>query len=94
MREMVERAKGREIVLVDGVKILHPTAGRWCCPDPEEPITHVWAEAGSDHEAAAARAPSTPGASARSSGSRRGYARRTDRHRNVHAGEGRSEVFG
>ena len=52
MREMVERSKGRDVVLVDGVKILHPDGWALVLPDPEEPIVHVWAEAGSDHEAA------------------------------------------
>jgi mannose-1-phosphate guanylyltransferase/phosphomannomutase len=51
MREMVERSKGRELVLVDGVKILHGDGWALVLPDPEEPIVHVWAEAGSDHEA-------------------------------------------
>ncbi|MGZ4737156.1 MAG: mannose-1-phosphate guanyltransferase, partial [Acidimicrobiia bacterium] len=51
MREMVERAKGRDVVLVDGVKILHPDGWALVLPDPEEPIVHVWAESGSDHEA-------------------------------------------
>jgi mannose-1-phosphate guanylyltransferase/phosphomannomutase len=51
MREMVERAKTRDVVLVDGVKILHPEGWALVLPDPEEPIVHVWAEAGSDHEA-------------------------------------------
>jgi mannose-1-phosphate guanylyltransferase/phosphomannomutase len=51
MREIVERAKDRELVLVDGVKLLHPGGWALVLPDPEEPITHVWAEAGSDHEA-------------------------------------------
>jgi mannose-1-phosphate guanylyltransferase/phosphomannomutase len=51
MREMVERAKGRDVVLVDGVKILHPDGWALVLPDPEEPIVHIWAEAGSDHEA-------------------------------------------
>ncbi len=52
MREMVERSKGRDTVLVDGVKILHPGGWALVLPDPEEPIVHVWAEAGTDHEAA------------------------------------------
>jgi mannose-1-phosphate guanylyltransferase/phosphomannomutase len=51
MREMVERAKGRDVVLVDGVKILHPDGWALVLPDPEEPVVHVWAEAASDHEA-------------------------------------------
>jgi mannose-1-phosphate guanylyltransferase/phosphomannomutase len=52
MREMVERSKGRDVVLVDGVKILHPDGWALVLPDPEEPAVHVWAESGSDHEAA------------------------------------------
>jgi mannose-1-phosphate guanylyltransferase/phosphomannomutase len=51
MREVVERAKDRELILVDGVKLIHPGGWALVLPDPEEPITHVWAEGGSDHEA-------------------------------------------
>ena len=51
MREMLERAKGRDTVLVDGVKILHDDGWALVLPDPEEPVVHVWAEAGSDREA-------------------------------------------
>ena len=47
MREMVERAKGRDVVLVDGVKILHDDGWALVLPDPEEPTVNVWAEAGS-----------------------------------------------
>ena len=59
MRTTVERAKGRDVVLVDGVKL--PEADGWALvvPDPEEPVTHVWAEAPSEAEA---RGPG-PGAS-------------------------------
>jgi mannose-1-phosphate guanylyltransferase/phosphomannomutase len=51
MRSLVEHA-GRELVLVDGVKVLHDD-GAWALalPDPEEPVCHVWAEAASDSEA-------------------------------------------
>jgi mannose-1-phosphate guanylyltransferase / phosphomannomutase len=51
MRSLVEQSKDRELELVDGVKVHH--AGGWALalPDPEEPITHVWAEADSDGEA-------------------------------------------
>ncbi|MBM3675818.1 MAG: mannose-1-phosphate guanyltransferase [Actinobacteria bacterium] len=52
MREMVERAKGRDTVLVDGVKILHEGGWVLVLPDPEDPGVHVWAEAQTDHEAA------------------------------------------
>ena len=50
MREIVEHA-GNDVVLVDGVKVVGD--GRWALvlPDPEEALTHVWAEAGSDIEA-------------------------------------------
>src|SRR5438270_4185627 len=51
MRTLVERIKDREMVMVDGVKILHDDGWVLVLPDPEEPITHVWAEAGSDAEA-------------------------------------------
>ena len=44
MRTAMERTKDRPVVLVDGVKI--PEADGWVLvvPDPEEPLTHVWAE--------------------------------------------------
>ena len=53
MRIMMERAKGRSLVLVDGVKITEPDGWALVVPDPEEPTTHVWAEGPND---AAARA--------------------------------------
>jgi mannose-1-phosphate guanylyltransferase/phosphomannomutase len=51
MREIVERAGNRETELVDGVKVIE--AGRWALvlPDPDEALTHVWAEAGTDVDA-------------------------------------------
>ncbi|HEV7886886.1 MAG TPA: mannose-1-phosphate guanyltransferase [Acidimicrobiales bacterium] len=51
MRTLVERNKDRELVLVDGVKILHDDGWALVLPDPEEPLTHVWAEGASDNEA-------------------------------------------
>ena len=51
MREMVERAKDHETVLVDGVKILYPDGWALVLPDPEIAVTHVWADAVSDGEA-------------------------------------------
>ncbi len=53
MRRTLERAKGRTTVLVDGVKVLHPDGWSLVVPDPEEPVTHVWAEAQSEAEARA-----------------------------------------
>ena len=52
MRTLVEQASG-ELVLVDGVKVVGPDGWTLALPDPEEPVTHVWAEAGT--EAAARR---------------------------------------
>jgi len=53
MRVTMERAKGRALVLVDGVKMTEPDGWALIVPDPEEPTTHVWAEGPND---AAARA--------------------------------------
>ncbi len=51
MRSLVEMSKDRELELVDGVKVLH--AGGWALavPDPDEPVTHVWAEGPTDGDA-------------------------------------------
>ena len=53
MRTMVERSQSRDVILVDGIKL--PEADGWTLvvPDPEEPVTHVWAEAPSESEARA-----------------------------------------
>jgi mannose-1-phosphate guanylyltransferase/phosphomannomutase len=48
MRTLVERSQGRDLVLVDGVKVIEDDGWALVLPDPEEPITHVWAEATSD----------------------------------------------
>jgi mannose-1-phosphate guanylyltransferase/phosphomannomutase len=50
MRSLVELA-GRSVELVDGVKVRHGSSWVLALPDPEEPITHVWAESTSDAEA-------------------------------------------
>lgn len=51
MRTIMERAKERDVVLVDGVKILYPNGWVLVAPDAEEPVTRIWAEAETDHEA-------------------------------------------
>ncbi len=51
MRTLVERSQGRELVLVDGVKVLEDDGWALVLPDPEEPVTHVWAEAPSAAQA-------------------------------------------
>ena len=51
MRTLVEQSKDRDLVLVDGVKVLHDDGWALVLPDPEEPVTHIWAEGPSDGEA-------------------------------------------
>ncbi len=51
MRTLVEQSKDREVELVDGVKVHHDDGWALALPDPEEPVTHVWAEAGTDADA-------------------------------------------
>jgi mannose-1-phosphate guanylyltransferase/phosphomannomutase len=53
MRTLVERIKDRELVMVDGVKVLHDDGWALVLPDPEEPLTHVWAEGPTEREAKA-----------------------------------------
>jgi mannose-1-phosphate guanylyltransferase/phosphomannomutase len=55
MRTLVERIKERELVLVDGVKVIHDDGWALVLPDPDEPVTHVWAE-GPDESSARTRA--------------------------------------
>ena len=45
MRTLVEMSKDREVELIDGVKVRHDDGWALALPDPEEPVTHVWAEA-------------------------------------------------
>lgn len=51
MRTVVEAIAASDLVLVDGVKI--PSKDGWTLvlPDPEEPFTHIWAEAPTSAEA-------------------------------------------
>ena len=51
MRTLVDRMKDQELVLVDGVKVLRDNGWALMLPDPEEQLTHVWAEGPSDDEA-------------------------------------------
>src|SRR5207247_1986540 len=41
---LVDRTRERELVLVDGVKVLHDQGWALVRPDDEEPLVHVWAE--------------------------------------------------
>jgi mannose-1-phosphate guanylyltransferase/phosphomannomutase len=51
MRTLVERSAERDLVLVDGVKVRHGEGWVLALPDPEEPVTHIWAEGPSDSAA-------------------------------------------
>ncbi len=53
MRSLVEMSKDREVQLIDGVKVRHDGGWALALPDPEEPVTHVWAESTTDAEAKA-----------------------------------------
>jgi len=48
MRTLIERNNERPLVLVDGVKVLHDDGWALVLPDPDEPVTHVWAEGPSE----------------------------------------------
>lgn len=48
MRTLVERTKDREMVLMDGVKVIHDDGWALVVPDPDDPVTHVWAEGPSE----------------------------------------------
>ena len=50
MRSLLESA-GRSVTLVDGVKVHHEDGWVLALPDPEEPLTRVWAEASTEPEA-------------------------------------------
>ena len=52
MRAVVEEADGRDVDTTDGVRVVEAD-GSWALvlPDPAEPITHVWSEAGTDQAA-------------------------------------------
>ncbi|MFV0315739.1 MAG: sugar phosphate nucleotidyltransferase [Microthrixaceae bacterium] len=51
MRSLVEQTQGRDVELVDGVKVFHDQGWVLVLPDPEEPLTHIWAEGSSAAEA-------------------------------------------
>ncbi|HMR95677.1 MAG TPA: sugar phosphate nucleotidyltransferase [Microthrixaceae bacterium] len=44
MRSLVEQTHGRDVDLIDGIKVHHATGWVLVLPDPEEPITHLWVE--------------------------------------------------
>lgn len=51
MRSLVESVRDHEVVLVDGVKVCDANSWALVLPDPEKPLTHVWAEGPSGRDA-------------------------------------------
>jgi mannose-1-phosphate guanylyltransferase/phosphomannomutase len=51
MRAVLELAKDRDVLLVDGVKIALDNGWVLVLPDPELPVTHVWSECDTEAEA-------------------------------------------
>lgn len=51
MRRLMEDIKGRQVELLDGIKIYHPQGWALVLPDSEEPVFLVFSEAGSDEQA-------------------------------------------
>jgi len=51
MRTLVEQTHGREVDLIEGVKIHHERGWVLVLPDPEDMSTHVWAEGSTAEEA-------------------------------------------
>ena len=51
MRELVERNKGRGLVLVDGVKVDHDDGWALVLPDPDDAVVHILVEAANEKAA-------------------------------------------
>jgi mannose-1-phosphate guanylyltransferase/phosphomannomutase len=51
MRQLVEKLKDQDVLLVDGVKVELDESWVLVLPDPQEPVTHVWAEGETDAKA-------------------------------------------
>ena len=50
MRVLTERLKGRDLDLLDGIKVTRPPRLGAGLPDPDEPLVHIYAE-GRDEQA-------------------------------------------
>jgi mannose-1-phosphate guanylyltransferase/phosphomannomutase len=46
----MQRTTNNEVVVIDGVKFVSEDRWALVLPDPEEALTHVWAEADNDVE--------------------------------------------
>lgn len=51
MRELVELTKDRHVDLIDGVRVGHTDGWALALPDPEDPVTQVWAEGPNEADA-------------------------------------------
>ncbi|MEL7209186.1 MAG: hypothetical protein AAGK32_13300, partial [Actinomycetota bacterium] len=51
MRSLMEVSEGRQVELIDGVKVHHDGGWVLALPDPDEPVTRIWAEGPDDREA-------------------------------------------
>lgn len=51
MRSLVEQTQGRDVELIDGVKVFHEQGWVLVLPDPEDPLTHIWAEGATQQDA-------------------------------------------
>jgi mannose-1-phosphate guanylyltransferase / phosphomannomutase len=52
MRVLTERLKGREVDLLDGIKVYEDRGWAQVLPDPDEPLLHIYAEGETDAESA------------------------------------------
>jgi mannose-1-phosphate guanylyltransferase/phosphomannomutase len=52
MRVLSEQLKGRELDLMDGIKVFEPHGWAQVLPDPDEPLVHVYAEGATREDAA------------------------------------------
>jgi mannose-1-phosphate guanylyltransferase/phosphomannomutase len=50
MRVLTERLKGRDVDLLDGIKVSDRRGWAHVLPDPDEPLVHIYAE-GKDEQA-------------------------------------------
>ena len=48
MRSVMELGKDKPTLLIDGVKVIYKDGWALVVPDPEEALTHIWAEAGTE----------------------------------------------
>ncbi|HXW81836.1 MAG TPA: sugar phosphate nucleotidyltransferase [Acidimicrobiales bacterium] len=48
MRSVMELGRDKPMVLVDGVKVIYEDGWSLVVPDPEEALTHIWAEASTE----------------------------------------------